>query len=305
MVSSGRRGARRGVLETISDPKRRRVTCLKRKKNQKKKLYELTTLCGVEAFMICFGPNGEVDTWPEDPRELRRVVDRYTKIERSERDKRVMGVADFVGARKKKLEGELKRVKKENYEEMSNGIFGWDSRIDGFGEESMKELLCSLENNIEFLKKKIETMKTTLKSSISSSSSHESYTTHMTSFVNVDHQITPNYIFDDDSQFYNQTDPQFPIYEEPPLMYPMEYNTQSANNSQFFINSSHIGEAVGFEIWDPTMGSSSLINPFTGTVYEAQPIQAIMPLLGLPPLTNTTTNYTFQNFDVNQYGSWF
>ncbi|KAK9137380.1 hypothetical protein Sjap_007974 [Stephania japonica] len=165
---SGRRGARRGVLETISDPKLRRVTFLKRKKNQKKKLYELTALCDVEAFMMCFGPNGEVDTWPEDPRELRRVLDRYMGIEKSEREKRVMGVADFVDARKKKLEGELKRMKKEN-EERSNGIFGWDSRIDGLDEESMKGLLCSLENNIKFLNEKIETMK----------SSHANYnTTH-------------------------------------------------------------------------------------------------------------------------------
>ncbi|KAK9136580.1 hypothetical protein Sjap_007174 [Stephania japonica] len=146
---SGRKGARRGVLETISDPKLRRATFLKRKKNQKKKLYELTTLCEVEAFMICFGPNGEVDTWPEDPRELRRVLDRYMRIEKSKREKRVMGVADFVDARKKKLEGELKRVKKEN-EERCNGIFGWDSRIDGLSEESMKGLLCSIETILSF-----------------------------------------------------------------------------------------------------------------------------------------------------------
>ncbi|KAK9109393.1 hypothetical protein Sjap_017453 [Stephania japonica] len=297
VLSNGTRGRRRGVLETISDPKLRRATFFKRKKSQKKRLYELTTLCDVEAFMICFGPNGEVDTWPEDPRELRRVVDRYMGIGRSEREKRVMGVADFVHAQKKKLEGELKRVKKEN-EERSCGIFGWDSRVDGLGEESMKELLCSLENNIKFLNEKIETMK---------SGHGENTTDHMgttTSEVKevtclVDHQVTPNHIFDD-SQFYHLTEPQFPIFEEPPLMmYPLEqYNTQFANNSHLFINSSHIGEADGFEIWDPTM-RSSLINSFTGAAYQAQPLEAIPPSLGLPPLTNPTTNYNLQNFDVN------
>ncbi|KAK9083058.1 hypothetical protein Scep_029529 [Stephania cephalantha] len=57
----------------------------KRKMNLKKKLYELCTLCNVEAFMICFnGPGGDlVDMWPEDPRELRRLVHRYEEIQRS------------------------------------------------------------------------------------------------------------------------------------------------------------------------------------------------------------------------------
>ncbi|KAK9112553.1 hypothetical protein Scep_020072 [Stephania cephalantha] len=278
MVSGERRrGARRrGVVESISDPKLRRATFFKRYKNQKKKLYELTTLCDVEAFMICFGPNGELHTWPEDPRELRR-----------------------------KLQWELKRVKKkENYdEEMSttSKIFGWDSRMDGFGEESMKELLCSLENKIKFLKEKIETMKSSHDDDDENTTTHHMITTATSEMASlVDHQITPNYIFDDDSQFYHQTQPQFPVFEQP-VMYPIEhyYNTQFTNNSQFF----------GFELWDPTMGSSLINNPFsTGTVYEAQPIQAIMlPPLGLPPvpLTNPTTNYNFQNFDVNPYGTWF
>ncbi|KAK9109390.1 hypothetical protein Sjap_017450 [Stephania japonica] len=48
------------------------------------------------------------------------------------RGRRVVGVVNFVHAQKKKLEGELKRVKKEN-EERSSGIFGWDSRVDGLG----------------------------------------------------------------------------------------------------------------------------------------------------------------------------
>ncbi|KAK9135764.1 hypothetical protein Syun_015094 [Stephania yunnanensis] len=306
MVSGGRRrGARRrGVVEAISDPKLRRATFFKRYKNQKKKLYELTTLCDVEAFMICFGPNGELHTWPEDPRELRRVLHRYMGIQRSEREKRVTGVADFVDARNKKLEWELKRVKKkENYdEEMSttSKIFGWDSRMDGFGEESMKELLCSLENNINFLKEKIETMKSSHDHDDENTTTHHMITTATSEMASlVDHQITPNYIFDDDSQFYHQTQPQFPVFEQP-VMYSVEhYNTQFTNNSQFF----------GFELWDPTMGSSLINNPFsTGAVYEAQPIQAIMPPpLGLPPvpLTNPTTNYNFQNFDVNPYGTWF
>ncbi|KAK9087598.1 hypothetical protein Syun_029992 [Stephania yunnanensis] len=98
-------GRRKIEITKILDQKKRHVTFSKRRQGlfnkargltksnwivekedeSKKKLYELCTLRNVEAFMISFnGPDGDlVDMWPEDPRELRRLVHRYEEIRRS------------------------------------------------------------------------------------------------------------------------------------------------------------------------------------------------------------------------------
>jgi hypothetical protein len=141
------RGAKRGFLHRMSDPKLRRATFLKRKQSQKKKLYELTTLCDIEAFMLCVGPNGEIDTWPENPQELKRIIDRYMKIGKNEREKRMMGVSDFIDAQKKKLEEELSRVRGKNDEKMSS--LSWDSRLDGFEEDSLRDVWGSIEGKLQ------------------------------------------------------------------------------------------------------------------------------------------------------------
>ncbi|KAK9125129.1 hypothetical protein Scep_013975 [Stephania cephalantha] len=216
------------------------VGLLKRKNNLKKKVQELTTLCGVEGFIICCGPNGEItDTWPDDPRELRRAVDRYMGIERSEREKRVvmMGAAGDEAA----------------------------NCVEAGEDFCFKELLMGSIENESTAKKKDDEMSSDMGAEI---------TTEI-----------PNHIFDG-PQFFDAEittemasmfdDHQLPVLEETPPMHPLEYNTQTAYNSdEFFVNSINSG-------------------------YQAQPIQAIMP--PLPPTTHH--DYSFQSFDTDPCWSW-
>ncbi|KAJ4982226.1 hypothetical protein NE237_033063 [Protea cynaroides] len=49
----------------------------------KKKTYELATLCGVDAFFICYEDGGSDQhavpvTYPENPDEVRRIIKRYS-----------------------------------------------------------------------------------------------------------------------------------------------------------------------------------------------------------------------------------
>ncbi|KAL7180058.1 hypothetical protein ACSBR1_043300 [Camellia fascicularis] len=38
---------------------------------------ELSILCGINVFTLCFGPNGEVDTWPHNPNEVKALIKMY------------------------------------------------------------------------------------------------------------------------------------------------------------------------------------------------------------------------------------
>uniref|UniRef100_J3MJ70 MADS-box domain-containing protein n=1 Tax=Oryza brachyantha TaxID=4533 RepID=J3MJ70_ORYBR len=53
------------VLELIENEKKRKATYKNRRDGLVQKVSQFSTLCGVDAFLVCFGPGGEVvTTWP-------------------------------------------------------------------------------------------------------------------------------------------------------------------------------------------------------------------------------------------------
>ncbi|OVA10793.1 Transcription factor [Macleaya cordata] len=68
-------------MELIAKEKSRYTTFLKRKKGLKKKIYEFSTLCGVDACMILYAPKQgdrsiEPETWPNNLDETHRIIKR-------------------------------------------------------------------------------------------------------------------------------------------------------------------------------------------------------------------------------------
>ncbi|KAK9136563.1 hypothetical protein Sjap_007157 [Stephania japonica] len=102
----------------------------RRMQGLKKKLQEFTSLCEVDALMIAYnGSNGEVtNTWPENQLELNRVIKRYIGINKAERDKHAINLADNNG-----------RCKQD---EMKNVIYGGD-------EKRLREMVSSLNKKLE------------------------------------------------------------------------------------------------------------------------------------------------------------
>ncbi|KAL7161660.1 hypothetical protein ACSBR2_042185 [Camellia fascicularis] len=63
---------------------------------------ELSILYGINVFTLYFGPNEEVDTWPQNPNEVKAVIKMY-----KESAKKSPSVMSFLG----KLELKLKVLK--------------------------------------------------------------------------------------------------------------------------------------------------------------------------------------------------
>uniref|UniRef100_J3L6X2 MADS-box domain-containing protein n=1 Tax=Oryza brachyantha TaxID=4533 RepID=J3L6X2_ORYBR len=66
------------VLKLIENEKKRKATYKNRRDGLVQKVSQFSTLCGVDAFLVCFGPaaaGGEVTTWPPDRGEvLKRIA---------------------------------------------------------------------------------------------------------------------------------------------------------------------------------------------------------------------------------------
>ncbi|KAF8377696.1 hypothetical protein HHK36_031080 [Tetracentron sinense] len=150
-------------LELISKEKSRNTTFQKRKKGLKKKIYEFSTLCGVDACLIIYGPKHgdrpvEPEIWPENSGEVVRIINRYNEHSKEEREKRNLNLSDFFLDRKKKAEEELSKLRRNNEEAYYSFQTG-DDQINDFKEDQLWELVTSLDGKLKFMRTIIGSMK--------------------------------------------------------------------------------------------------------------------------------------------------
>ncbi|XP_052197741.1 agamous-like MADS-box protein AGL103 [Diospyros lotus] len=118
-------------------------TFKKRKDCVKKKTMELATLCGTKACVVCFGPNGELETWPENPSDVRAVLQMHDDYARN-------------GRRGSKINdnAELKSVEAALTEK---GFSGWEDRwLRGLSKEELANFLESVEDKLRGVEARIE-----------------------------------------------------------------------------------------------------------------------------------------------------
>ncbi|KAL7162325.1 hypothetical protein ACSBR2_042747 [Camellia fascicularis] len=110
---------------------------------------ELSILCDINVFTLCFGPNGEVDTWPQNPNEVKALIKIYKEPAKKSPVRKTCesSFSDCcLGAEK---------VAKKVLVGNEDG-YGW---LDGLSAESVMSFLGKLESKLEVLKARIEFLK--------------------------------------------------------------------------------------------------------------------------------------------------
>ncbi|CAK9187006.1 unnamed protein product [Ilex paraguariensis] len=118
----------------VGNDRAKRLSFKKRKDCVLRKTMELAVLCDIKACAVVFGPDGEVETWPENPRDLKALIHNYKEYDH-----------DHPG-KKQYLRQEIFPKKDDND--------NWLDRLSG-QRDLLKVIECKLEtvrNRVEFLK---------------------------------------------------------------------------------------------------------------------------------------------------------
>lgn len=152
-----KQGHQNKALKLIEKPRARKLTYANRKDCILKKTMELSILCGTKACTVCIGPNGEVQTWPENQTEVRNIIDSYKQYKKKPGQSfdHCLKPLDqsFGGLGEKAGDGENLGVKKEVFESFFLGFDGgWIYRLSA---DSLEILLRDLEGKLEELSTRI------------------------------------------------------------------------------------------------------------------------------------------------------
>ncbi|XP_020093920.1 MADS-box protein SOC1-like [Ananas comosus] len=130
---------------------KRRECYRKRKEGLKKKIFELSTLCGVNAFLVCYGPSGDVVTWPPDDHALRELVEKYESLTAETKAKHNLNMSSYLLSEIQKQQKRLNKVTAAD-----DLLARWNGRrLDDMTEVELRELLQLLDETLERAQRRI------------------------------------------------------------------------------------------------------------------------------------------------------
>ncbi|KAL3368486.1 hypothetical protein AABB24_009377 [Solanum stoloniferum] len=117
----------------------------KKKETIEKKTRELSILCDIKACVILVDPDGEVDTWPENPTDFNPIIQSYKENL-------------FHGKRKRTDDdGCFEKKSKKNHALFCDD--GEDQWLNDVFRESNESLLVKLNSKLEAVERRIEFLK--------------------------------------------------------------------------------------------------------------------------------------------------
>ncbi|XP_077235165.1 MADS-box protein defh21-like [Tasmannia lanceolata] len=145
-------------IKPIDRERSRNETFKKRRKGLIKKTSEFATLCDVDAYLICYGPQEpfKAETWPENESKVCEIIDRYRGLSKEDQDRRKLDLSSFLEDKKRKMERELDLRRKQNAEMLYPS---WDDQLNGLQEQQLRELLSKLDSKLEIVKMRLELIK--------------------------------------------------------------------------------------------------------------------------------------------------
>ncbi|KAE9591489.1 hypothetical protein Lal_00038847 [Lupinus albus] len=136
----------------IVNESKRKVTYKVRKIGMKKKLHEITVLCGIQACAIIYGRNEtEPEVWPSHS-EFQRVINRFNAMSEIDQRKNMSTQESFLKKNFEKAQDQLKKARDENKKnEMELFMFqclGVGSIINNGDTIDMNYLLLLINQNL-------------------------------------------------------------------------------------------------------------------------------------------------------------
>ncbi|KAF5203091.1 agamous-like MADS-box protein AGL80 [Thalictrum thalictroides] len=150
-------------LAWIVNDSARRATFKKRKKGLMKKVSELSTLCGVEACAIIYGPEDpQPDVWPSTPSEAHRVLTRFNSMPEMEQSKKMMNQEGLLRQGISKVKEQLKKQQKENRKfELTQLMYQTleGKRLPDVETEVLHELKVVIEEKMKAIQERIDSLR--------------------------------------------------------------------------------------------------------------------------------------------------
>ncbi|KAH7865353.1 hypothetical protein Vadar_005541 [Vaccinium darrowii] len=146
----------------IENKRARKLTYKNRKDGILKKTMELSILCGIKACTVCLGPDGKVESWPENSSEVIHVINSCEQYVKKGKNIKLGKSVDCLekldqsfDCLDEKLAGEdgNPSAKKERFERFLLGFSdGW---INGLSVESLEIFSRDLESKLEAITARI------------------------------------------------------------------------------------------------------------------------------------------------------
>ncbi|XP_011028550.1 PREDICTED: agamous-like MADS-box protein AGL17 [Populus euphratica] len=126
------------------------VSFSKRKPTLKKKVEELETLCAVTICMVCFGPDGTVETYPENAAEVKREIGFYKGLHAMQ--KREFNLLGYLENVKGKLGLKRQKVRRKKLEALAESF---SNQIEGLSGDAFLHFIEAVEKKLMGLRGKI------------------------------------------------------------------------------------------------------------------------------------------------------
>ncbi|KAM3370208.1 hypothetical protein ACQJBY_017851 [Aegilops geniculata] len=142
------------VMKHVENGKKRELTYRTRLGSLVKKVSELSTLCGIDVFLLCVKPGpagGEVTAWPEDRHALQELVARFRETH-PERVKENLNAATY-------LQGELakgqRKLVKARHCRLDDVLTHWDRHLDDLSLDDLNQLYQTLGDTLRRAQRRI------------------------------------------------------------------------------------------------------------------------------------------------------
>ncbi|XP_029124946.1 agamous-like MADS-box protein AGL82 [Cajanus cajan] len=146
------------TFKRISNERSRKTTFIQRKKGLTKKISEFCTICGVEACLILHADgNGDtgLTTWPQDSTVVHSIIQKYEQS-KNEGSQETFEIQDFFENRKKMVEAEISKVRKEITDIKYPT---WNPCIINMEEEHLRAFLAHVDAKIGVCEQRINMIK--------------------------------------------------------------------------------------------------------------------------------------------------